>query len=256
MNRKTKFFTAFLFLVCAGAAHAGVDMVIYYSSSCPYCKHARDFVQNTLVYEYPMLNVTEIEVNPPEHRALFAAAAEKCKLSGGVPMTVVNGTTCINGYGPDEESNKEFRDAVDGFLTPEEKAIVAKTRAEMAADPEKFRTMEMARALAQIKERDPAAIPADPNAGMNILADMGVPPPEPKPAPAPVPPADPNAGARVLAEMGVQVPPAAPANGSGSDENLGGRMIAWGVLALAAVVAAGFAFVKFARGKNKRNKKR
>ena len=59
--KKLSFLSAVLGLTFVGAASAA-DITIYYSPSCPHCHHARDFISNTLVYEYPELKVTAVNV--------------------------------------------------------------------------------------------------------------------------------------------------------------------------------------------------
>ena len=39
-------------LAFVGAASAA-DITVYYSPTCPHCHHARDFIAQNLVYEYP-----------------------------------------------------------------------------------------------------------------------------------------------------------------------------------------------------------
>ena len=59
-----------LFIGNANAA----DVTIYYSPTCPHCHHAREFIENTLVYEYDGLKVTEINVMNKDNRQSFVDA--------------------------------------------------------------------------------------------------------------------------------------------------------------------------------------
>ena len=48
-------------LAFIGTASAA-DITVYYSPTCPHCHHARDFISNNLIYEYPTITVTEVNV--------------------------------------------------------------------------------------------------------------------------------------------------------------------------------------------------
>ena len=66
-----------------GAAANAADITIYYSPTCPHCHHARDFISNTLIYEYPDLRVTTVNVmesaNRPEgHLRVFRSRVHIC----------------------------------------------------------------------------------------------------------------------------------------------------------------------------------
>ena len=87
-------FIGLMFLNAASAA----DITVYYSPSCPHCHHARDFITNTLVYEYPELKVTAVNVTDAANQGMFADALKKCEFeSGGVPVMVI-GDKCEQGY--------------------------------------------------------------------------------------------------------------------------------------------------------------
>ena len=59
-----------------GAASAA-NITIYYSPTCPHCHHAREFISSTLIYEYPQLAVTEVNVMNAENGPLFDATLKK-----------------------------------------------------------------------------------------------------------------------------------------------------------------------------------
>ena len=59
--KKLSIVSAVMGLAFVGAASAA-DITVYYSPTCPHCHHARDFISNNLVYEYPMIKVTEVNV--------------------------------------------------------------------------------------------------------------------------------------------------------------------------------------------------
>lgn len=137
-----------------GAAHAA-DITIYYSPTCPHCHHALEFFSNTLVYEYPELNVTSVNVTTGDAAVdMFRAALEKCEYtSGGVPVIVV-GDKCFQGYA--EFMNDEIRDAVNVGLTDDAIDGAKKNRDAMTADADAFRAANASRANA-IAEFDGAA---------------------------------------------------------------------------------------------------
>ncbi|MBR4891759.1 MAG: hypothetical protein IKZ34_01070 [Alphaproteobacteria bacterium] len=134
--KKLTLLSALFGLSFVGAASAA-DVTVYYSPSCPHCHHARDFISNTLVYEYPELQVTMVNVMETANRSLFEEALQKCKFeSGGVPVLVV-GDKCEQGYA--EFMQDSLRKYVEEDLTEEQKAAAAENKKAMAADAEKFK---------------------------------------------------------------------------------------------------------------------
>lgn len=112
------------------------DVTIYYSPTCPHCHHAREFIENTLVYEYNDLKVTEINVMNKDNRQGFVDAVYKCGYqSGGVPVLVI-GEKCFQGYA--DSMQDELRDAVEADLNDEQKKSAAANKAEMAKDKSAF----------------------------------------------------------------------------------------------------------------------
>lgn len=97
------------------AAHADVNMQIYYSEECPHCHHAREFINKSLIPEYKTLKVQEISV--PTNVEQFRKALQKCELSnGGVPLVII-GEKCIQGFGASETTGKEYRAAIDNYIS-------------------------------------------------------------------------------------------------------------------------------------------
>ncbi len=134
--KKLSLISAIFGLAFVGAAGAA-NITVYYSPSCPHCHHARDFFSNTLIYEYPDLTVTEVNVTEPEKRPLFQEALTKCEYqSGGVPVIVV-GEKCFQGYA--DFMQQELRDAVEADMTDEAKATAAENKAALEANPEQFK---------------------------------------------------------------------------------------------------------------------
>ena len=120
-----------------GAASAA-DITIYYSPTCPHCHHAREFISSTLIYEYPQLSVTQVNVMESANYPMFEAALKKCEYeSGGVPVLVI-GEKCFQGYG--DSMQNELREAVEVGLTDEDKAAAAENKKAMEKDAEAFKT--------------------------------------------------------------------------------------------------------------------
>ncbi len=143
--KKLTFLSALFGLTFAGAASAA-DITIYHSPSCPHCHHARDFITNTLVYEYPELKVTEVNVTDPANRDMFMATLEKCGFeSGGVPVIVI-GDKCEQGYA--DFMQDSLRESVEVDLNDEQKAAAAENKKAMAEDAEKFKAEHAERASA------------------------------------------------------------------------------------------------------------
>ena len=120
-----------------GAASAA-DITIYYSPTCPHCHHAREFISSTLIYEYPQLKVTQVNVMEGGNMPKFQEALQTCKYeSGGVPVIVV-GEKCFQGYA--DFMQAEIREAVEVGLSDSDKAAVAENKKALAEDAEKFKT--------------------------------------------------------------------------------------------------------------------
>ena len=106
----------------AGAASAA-NITVYYSPTCPHCHHAREFINNTLVYEYPNLTVSEVNVMTAENSKVVDEAFKQCEYeSRGLPVIVV-GEKCFQGYA--DFMQKDLRDAVEVDLSDDEKATAA-----------------------------------------------------------------------------------------------------------------------------------
>ena len=120
----------------AGAASAA-NITVYYSPTCPHCHHARDFINNNLVYEYPNLTVSEVNVMNAENGPVVEEAFKKCEYeSHGVPVIVI-GEKCFQGYADFME--QQLRDAVEVDLSDSEKATAAENKKAMEENAEKFK---------------------------------------------------------------------------------------------------------------------
>ena len=119
----------FAVLGCFGLYSANAaDITIFYSPTCPHCHHARDFIENTLIYEYNDLKVLTVNVMEMDNRQAFVDALYKCEYkSGGVPVLVI-GEKCFQGYS----------DKMQSDLRAAEKKSAATNRAEMEKDKEAF----------------------------------------------------------------------------------------------------------------------
>ncbi len=121
----------------AGAASAA-NITVYYSPTCPHCHHAREFISNNLVYEYPKITVTEINVMDGANLPAFQDALKKCEYdNGGVPVLVV-GDKCFQGYA--DFMQQELRDAVEADLSDSEKATAAENKKAMEENADDFRS--------------------------------------------------------------------------------------------------------------------
>lgn len=146
--KKLSFLSAILGLTFAGAASAA-DITIYYSPSCPHCHHAREFISNTLVYEYPELKVTAVNVMDQANLPAFQEALKKCEFdNGGVPVMVI-GDKCEQGYA--DFMQDTMREYIEVDLSDEQKAVAAENKKAMAEDAEKFKSEHADRANAVVE---------------------------------------------------------------------------------------------------------
>lgn len=146
--KKLSLLSALIGLTFIGAASAA-DVTVYYSPTCPHCHHARDFISNTLVYEYPELKVTMVNVMEPSNRPMFEAALKKCEFeSGGVPVLVI-GDKCEQGYA--DFMQDTLRGYVEIDLTDEQKAAAALNKKAMSENAEQFKSEHADRASAIVE---------------------------------------------------------------------------------------------------------
>lgn len=133
---KTKYFLfAILGALFVGGANA-MDITIYHSPTCPHCHHARAFLSSTLIYEYPNLTITEVDVS--QHTPLFRETVKKCGYErGGVPVIVI-GEKCFQGYA--EFMNNELRSYVESDMSDKDKAIAAENKKLLEENAEEFKS--------------------------------------------------------------------------------------------------------------------
>ena len=133
---KTSKIASILFGCVAMANANAADIRIFHSPSCPHCRHAREFIENTLIYEYNDLKVTEINVMSSDNRQEFVDAIYKCGYkSGGVPVIIV-GEKCFQGYA--DSMQDTLRAAVEVDLTDEQKQSAKDNKAKMAENKDEF----------------------------------------------------------------------------------------------------------------------
>ena len=143
--KKLSILSAIMGLAFIGSASAA-DVTVYYSPSCPHCHHAREFIENTLVYEYPELKVTMVNVTEPANLPAFQEALKKCEYeSGGVPVLVI-GDKCEQGYA--DFMQDTLRGHIEVDLNDEQKAAAAANKKAMGEDAEKFKAENASRAQA------------------------------------------------------------------------------------------------------------
>lgn len=134
--KKISFVSAILGLSFVGAASAA-DVTVFYSPSCPHCHHAREFISSTLIYEYPDIKVTEVNVTEEANLPMFQEALKKCEFeSGGVPVLVI-GDKCEQGYANFMQNT--LRQHIEADMTDEQKAVAAENKKAMEEDAEKFK---------------------------------------------------------------------------------------------------------------------
>lgn len=158
--KKLSFVSAILGLSLINAASASEVITIYYSPSCPYCHYARDDISGKLVYEYPNLTVTEVDVSNPDNRDMFSHALSRCGFkSGGVPV-IVYGDKCKQGYS--DVLIDEMRELLNASLNEEEKTLVASNRKAMEeeADAFKARNADRKKAVLQFSAKTVVKTPA------------------------------------------------------------------------------------------------
>lgn len=158
--KKLSFVSAILGLSLINAASASEVITIYYSPSCPYCHYARDDISGKLVYEYPNLTVTEVDVSNPDNRNMFSHALGRCGFkSGGVPV-IVYGDKCKQGYS--DVLMDEMRELLNASLNEEEKTLVASNRKAMEEDVDAFkaRNADRKKAVLQFSAKTVAKTPA------------------------------------------------------------------------------------------------
>ncbi len=146
--KKSILFGAVLGAMFIGNAMAA-DITIYYSPTCPHCHHAREFISQNLVYEYPNLNVTTVNVMESANRDEFIATLKKCEYkSGGVPVMVV-GEKCFQGYGA--SMGDDIRAAIEVDMNADAKAVAAENKKAMESDADAFRNANAGRASAIVE---------------------------------------------------------------------------------------------------------
>ncbi len=88
------------------------DVTIFYMDTCPHCHHAMDFIEGKLMKDTADVNYEKVNLASEENRAKFFNAKEDCGLSSnGVPVIIANGH-CFQGYGNDETTGQEIRNAL------------------------------------------------------------------------------------------------------------------------------------------------
>ncbi len=144
-----------IFGAIAGAMFVGnalaADITIYHMPTCPHCHHAREFVSQNLIYEYPELKVTTIDVTQDANRQEFMDTLKKCKYeSGGVPVIVI-GEKCFQGFA--DSMADDVRAAVEADMDDAAKKVAADNKKAMESDADAFRKAHSDRASA-VTERE------------------------------------------------------------------------------------------------------
>ncbi|MBQ8256150.1 MAG: hypothetical protein IJY99_04285 [Alphaproteobacteria bacterium] len=175
--KKASLLSAIFGLAFVGSASAA-DITVYYSPACPHCHHAREFISNTLVYEYPELKVTEVNVMEQANLPMFQETLKKCGFeSGGVPVLVI-GDKCEQGYA--DFMQDTLREYVEADMNKEQKEVAAANKKAMAEDAEKFKAENAERAkavsehVATVEEEKPAEVATADNKGNSTIWFWGL----------------------------------------------------------------------------------
>jgi len=150
------------------SAMAAPQLTIYYSPGCPHCHHARDFIANDLIIEYPDLVTKQVNVDQPGGPEAFQAAVKDCKLdSMGVPLVVIDGK-CVQGFG--DEIPKMYRDDINAGLDASQVAAATANKAALDANPDAVRAKYADKTNAFLNNAQPAAdVKKNSNSPMIIL---------------------------------------------------------------------------------------
>ena len=125
------------------------DITIYHMPTCPHCHHAREFVSQNLIYEYPELKVTTIDVTQESNRQEFMDTLKKCEYdSGGVPVIVI-GEKCFQGFA--DSMADDVRAAVEADMDDAAKKVAAENKKAMESDADAFRSAHSDRATAVVE---------------------------------------------------------------------------------------------------------
>lgn len=152
---KKLFVNAFMFGAMFVYGANAADITIYYSPTCPHCHHAREFISNTLIYEYPNLNVMAVNVMDSANRPEFTDALKKCKYeSGGVPVLVI-GEKCFQGYG--NSMDDELRAAIEADMDDAAKSVAAENKKAMESDADAFKQAHTDRLNAIVERTTPGS---------------------------------------------------------------------------------------------------
>lgn len=169
--KKTSLLSAVMGLAFIGSASAA-DVTVYYSPTCPHCHHAREFINNTLIYEYPTIKVTEVNVMDEANLQKFQETLEKCKFeSGGVPVIVI-GDKCEQGYA--DFMQDTLRGHVEADMSDSDKQAAAANKAEMEKDAEGFKAAHADRANAVSEYNAAAAATAEEKGGNSTIWFWGL----------------------------------------------------------------------------------
>ena len=120
-----------VFAALYGSVNAAT-LTLYYTPTCPFCHHAKDFINDHLREEFPDLNVIEINVSEQRNQRGFMDTISGCGLEGsGVPLIVI-GETCLQGFS--QSVGNEMREALQ-TAPPSTADEIAAARAPAQARP-------------------------------------------------------------------------------------------------------------------------
>ncbi len=122
-------------------ASALTTMKIFYSPTCPHCRHAKEFIKDYLQEEYPEVVFEKHDVSQRHEANLMQHYASKLNIFGmGVP-TIIVGDDYVQGYRTSVTDN-EYRRLLDMYVSSAEKEYAAKIRADRLVQHEHTDTKE------------------------------------------------------------------------------------------------------------------
>lgn len=97
-----------IFFVSKSARGSEVEMILFYSPSCPHCHAAIEFLDNKVVPKYPELKITKHNTSTRVGANYYIYYKKKLKFDGnGVPVAVF-GDKYEMGFGTEDTTGKTY----------------------------------------------------------------------------------------------------------------------------------------------------
>jgi len=106
----------------AGADDGKVEMVLFYSPTCPHCHHAMEFLDKEVSSKYKNLAITKYNTSTKVGANYYFHYAKKLGIdnAGAVPLAVF-GDKYELGFGSAETTGKKYIEHIEEMLKPSEK---------------------------------------------------------------------------------------------------------------------------------------